>query len=317
MSDETENTVGDMMQKQNVDILKMLTYTVGAAVYVAGVVYAETHGFSMLSKGVSPEFMVWAIAGMIAVGITALVLPIMLVKVIKDPLQWVICLLFYVVDVGIMGVNAAVDFMTNTAGELPAWGALYASWILPLTPVVVAGGWVIDFLLDPDVRKRLKLARVDSAIQDTRLNMAVKHASTAQAGAMIDAQAAVDAQALLMAGLGQPVYRGLARDLGGVVIGAQARDVPSQAAILTDTAPRPTWWRKMRKPSEASKPSDASEPNAKSEPSQPPAADPALVAAMVQALTAAMQPTQPAGIYSADTSANVASDRPNANGGEL
>ena len=101
MSDETENTVGDMMQKQNVDILKMLTYTVGAAVYVAGVVYAETHGFSMLSKGVSPEFMVWAIAGMIAVGITALVLPIMLVKVIKDPLQWVICLLFYVVDVGL------------------------------------------------------------------------------------------------------------------------------------------------------------------------------------------------------------------------
>ena len=50
MSDETENTVGDMMQKQNVDILKMLTYTVGAAVYVAGVVYAETHGFSMLSN---------------------------------------------------------------------------------------------------------------------------------------------------------------------------------------------------------------------------------------------------------------------------
>lgn len=207
MTEATETTVGDMMTKQNKDITKILTYALGALVYLSGVLYAEAHGFAMLSKGVSAEFMIWAVLGMVAVGITALVLPIMLLQVIKDPLQWIMCLIFYAVDVAIMCVNAAVDFMGNTGGALPSWGMLYISWILPLTPVIVSAGWMVDFLLDPDIRQRIKLASVQAAIQTSRLNKAIKHASTEEAGATIDGQAAMDAQDLLADALGHPVYR--------------------------------------------------------------------------------------------------------------
>lgn len=229
MSEETESTVGDLVQRQKIDVLKTLCYVVGAAVYVAGVVYAEAHGFSMLSKGVAPEFMIWASAGMIAVGITAVILPIMLAKVIKDQLQWIVVLLFYVLDVGIMAINAAIDFMGNSAGQLPEWGLMYAQWILPLTPVIVAGGWIVDFLLDPDIRKRIKLAAVESAIDNKRLTQTIKHASTSDASALIDGQAAIDSGQLIAMALGKPVYREMARQAGsGLVIPGVAH--PSEAA---------------------------------------------------------------------------------------
>lgn len=230
MSDESENTtVEGMVQKQKFDVFKLVCYAAGVAVYVAGVVYAETHGFAMLSKGVSADFYVWAVVGMLAVGITALVLPVMLVKVIKDTLQWWICFAFYLVDVAIMAANAAVDFMTNTGGNLPEWGLMYASWILPLTPIIVAGGWLLDFLLDPDVRKRLKLAAVETALANIRLNQTIKHMSTKDSFLQIDGQAQIDSDLLLMANLGQPVFRNMPHPTGArVVIPGTARPVAAQ-----------------------------------------------------------------------------------------
>ena len=246
MSEETENTtVEGMVQKQKFDVFKLVCYGVGVAVYVAGVVYAETHGFAMLSKGVSAEFYVWAVVGMLAVGITALALPVLLIKVIKDTLQWWICFAFYLVDVGIMAANAAIDFMTNTGGNLPEWGMMYANWILPLTPIIVAGGWLIDFLMDPDVRKRLKLAAVETAMANIRLNQTIKHLSTQASFSQIDGQAQIDSDLLLMANLGQPVFRDMPHPTGSrLVIPGTARPAAntlSQAA--QEKQPRRSIWR--------------------------------------------------------------------------
>ena len=241
----------------------------------------------------------------------------------RGTVQWAIAGIGFVV--GIVGT------VIMTAGELVLGQQLVAlddptklGWILVSTVIVAALAHAVltyaFHFVAPEVRNRIENAQevskaVEKAYKDTRGEIARSSdelTAALRASVLFEAQQQIGAQtAAHIRGAGLLASKAGETMRGGVVIGAESRDVPSQAAILTDTAPRPTWWRKMRK---TSKPSEASKA---SEPSQAPAPDPALVAAMVQALTAAMQPTQPAGIYSADTSANVASDRPNANGGEL
>jgi len=243
----------------------------------------------------------------------------------RGTVQWAIAGIGFVV--GIVGT------VIMTAGELVLGQSLVVlddptklGWILVSTVIVAALAHAVLIyafhFTEPATLNRIENAQevakaVGKAYKDTRGEIernSDELTAALRASVLFEAQQQIGAQtAAHIRGAGLLASKAGETMRGGVVIGAESRDVPSQAVgILTDTpAPRPSWWRKMRK---TSKPSEASKP---SEPSQAPAPDPALVAAMVQALAAAMTPTQPAGHYASDAAANVASDRPNAQGGDL
>src|SRR5688572_256709 len=73
-----EETVGDIMQKMSGEGLKWLVIIGGALVYLTAIVYAEVHGLTALQKGVVPELRMWAAAGMVAAGLSAILFPIAL-----------------------------------------------------------------------------------------------------------------------------------------------------------------------------------------------------------------------------------------------
>ena len=75
-TDPPEETVGDIMKKSGSDAIKFWVIVVSAVVYLAGIVYAEVHGLTMLSKGVAADMKLWAQMGMVAAGISAVILPV-------------------------------------------------------------------------------------------------------------------------------------------------------------------------------------------------------------------------------------------------
>jgi hypothetical protein len=168
-----EETVGDIMQKMSAEGLKWLVIVASAAVYLAGIVYAEVHGLTMLQKGVAPDMRLWASVGMIAAGISAVLFPIALQVWAIEARHRLATLLFYVADGAFLAFNAFTDFNTQTGQQLAPWAQTYVTYILPASPVIVAAMWSILWELDPAVTDK---------IQRLTLRMAMKRKDDSASG---------------------------------------------------------------------------------------------------------------------------------------
>src|SRR5829696_8554413 len=104
--DPPEETVGDIMQKMSGEGLKWLVIVVSAIIYLAGIVYAEVHGLSMLQKGVEPDMRIWAGMGMVAAGLSAILFPIALQVWAIEARHRLVTILFYAADFAFLAFNA-------------------------------------------------------------------------------------------------------------------------------------------------------------------------------------------------------------------
>lgn len=146
---DATQSAGDIMAEGAQRALKKIVILLGILVYLSGIVYAEVHGLNVLSKGVNPDFLMWAYVGMVALGVTAIALPLALHVWCFEAMHRIAALVFYVADIALLGINSFVDFGVNTGETLPQWAQLYADFVMPATPVIAAVGWSILFLLDP------------------------------------------------------------------------------------------------------------------------------------------------------------------------
>src|SRR5688572_12529825 len=92
MNEQTENTqaepetttaapvisVGDIMTEAQRASIKKVVLLISIAVYIGGIIYAEVHGLTILTKGIDPAMKFWATLGMIAAGASAIALPLAL-----------------------------------------------------------------------------------------------------------------------------------------------------------------------------------------------------------------------------------------------
>lgn len=181
---EPTQNVGDIMAEGMRRALKKLVIFLGVLVYLAGVVYAEVHGFSILSKGVDPDFLIWAYVGMVALGISAIALPLALHVWAFEPLHRIATFVFYGLDIALLGINSFVDFGVNTGETLPSWAQLYAGFVMPATPVIAALGWSILFLLDPSTKALILAQTLRASIREAlaqRIIQTAKGENVAQA----------------------------------------------------------------------------------------------------------------------------------------
>jgi len=214
------NNVGDFMRGAKIAAAKTLVTLAAWVVYIAGIVYAEIHGWSMMSKGVNPDFLIWAGLGMVALGVTAIMLPIGLHYAFHSALQRIAAFGFYAVDLAILTLNAVIDFGLTSGGQLPAWASMYTAWIVPSTPVIAAFGWSILLLLDPE---QAEISMTESLKQSARLALAArlaKKASREDLDAQLDQTADTIAEDLFSGILNDAQRRAAPRN----VIPAQARN---------------------------------------------------------------------------------------------
>lgn len=173
--------------------VKTLINTCGKLVYVAGIIYAEVHGYSLLSAGIDPDMLLWAIIGIVALGITAVILPEGIHHVFHAPLQRMAAFGFYALDLVILFLNAVLDYNLRSGGTITSWLDVYMTYVVPSTPVIAALGWTTIFLLDPAARERMT---VEALRASTREVLAMRIAEQAKAA---DVSEAVERAAQSMA----------------------------------------------------------------------------------------------------------------------
>ena len=200
-----EETVGDMIKKAPGEGVKFWVIVVSALIYLAGVTYAEVHGLTMLQKGVAPDMRIWATLGMIAAGITAVILPIALKVWTIESKQRIAAYMFYLLDFAFLCFNAFTDFNTQTGQTLAPWAQSYVSYILPASPIVIAAGWALLWELDPGVKEHILRLTLRAAMKQKLAHKVAEAAKGANVTATVNAAAEREVERALTELFGQPV----------------------------------------------------------------------------------------------------------------
>lgn len=185
-----EETVGDIMQKSEGEGLKKVVVFFTALVYLAGIVYAEVHGLTLLQKGVRPDMQIWAGMGMIAAGISAVLFPVAMKVWTVEATQRIVTGLFYLIDFAFLAFNAVVDFGGNTGQALPGWAQSYSTYVLPASPIAVAAMWAIVWHLDPSVRQKILQLTLRASMKEKMARKVADAAKNAHVSEVVNRAAA-------------------------------------------------------------------------------------------------------------------------------
>lgn len=203
--DPPEETVGDIMQKASGDGIKFWLIITSVVVYIAGIVYAEVHGVTMLQKGVPPDMRIWATLGMVAAGITALTLPLALKFWTIEAKQRIAAFCFYLADFAFLAFNAFTDFNVNAGERLVPWAQTYVTYILPASPIIVAACWSVIWQLDPDVRQKILALTLRAAMKEKLARKVADAAKGAKVTDTVNAAAEREIERALTELFGTPV----------------------------------------------------------------------------------------------------------------
>jgi hypothetical protein len=192
-----DETIGDIMNKMSERGLKFVVIIGFVIAYVAGIVYAEVHGLTMLQKGVAPDMRIWATMGMVAAGLCALLFPIALKVWTIEARHRITALLFYAIDFAFLAFNAVTDFDAQTGQTLAPWAQDYVTYILPASPIVLAGMITILFLLDPDTRDKINRLTLRAAMKEKMIKRVAEAAKGENVNAAVNAAAAREVDAAM------------------------------------------------------------------------------------------------------------------------
>lgn len=199
-----EETVGDMMQKAPSEALKFWVIVISALVYLAGIVYAETHAINALSKGTPENLRMWALVGMIAAGVSAVLLPLALKVWTIEARQRIAAYAFYLLDFAFLVFNSFIDFGMNTGTELAPWAVAYFRYVLPSSPVIVAAGWALLWELDPAVKQKVLALSLRAAMREKMARKVADAAKGATVTATVNAAAEREVERALTELFGAP-----------------------------------------------------------------------------------------------------------------
>ena len=189
---EPVESVGDIMSEASRRAIKKWVIFFSILVYLGGITYAEVHGLNVLTKGVPPDMRIWATLGMIAAGVTAIILPLAHLAWTFEHMQRYAALGFYLLDFAFLALNAFVDFNVNTGQTLAPWAKSYMTNILPASPLIVAGMWAILWELDPSTKAHVLRQTLRASIQEAKANQITKAAKAESVTKAV--QAAADAE---------------------------------------------------------------------------------------------------------------------------
>ena len=250
LPDPPEETVGDIMTKASGEGWKWLVVVASAFVYLAGIVYAEVHGLTMLQKGVVPEMRFWAGMGMIAAGVSAVLFPIALKTWAIEARHRIVTTLFYALDFAFLAFNAFTDFNTNAGQQLAPWAVTYVTYILPASPVVVAAMWAVLWELDPHVRQKILQLTLRAAMREKMARKVADAARGQNVTQVVNAAAEREVERALTELFGAPV-----RPVSGYVMAEPKRR--GLGALLTSFFDS---WSKRERPTSSPAMASQSQP---------------------------------------------------------
>lgn len=205
LADPPEDTVGDIMQRMASEGLKWVVLAGFAIAYIAGIVYAEVHGLTMLQKGVAPDMRIWATMGMVAAGLCAILFPIALKVWAIEARHRIVTALFYAADFAFLAFNAFTDFNTQQGQTLAPWAQTYVTYILPSSPIILAAMITILWSLDPDTRDKVQRLTLRMAMKEKMSRKVAEAAKGQNVTAVVNAAAEREVERALTELFGHPV----------------------------------------------------------------------------------------------------------------
>ena len=142
---------------------------------------------------------------MVALGISALALPLALHYWTFDQTQRIATLIFYGIDWALLLLNASVDFITRTNGSLPDWAHGYMQWGVPAAPLVAGMGWALVWMLDPSQRERAMIEQLKTSTRTLLAVRVTEVAANTDVTAKVDTAAATLVDDIVTATLGASV----------------------------------------------------------------------------------------------------------------
>jgi hypothetical protein len=91
-------TVGDLMQEARRRAFRSLVLFLGIAAYAVALIYAGVHNYALLTRGVPPELIIFALLGLFGLEISAIALPLAVHFWTAPGLHRIAALAFYAVD---------------------------------------------------------------------------------------------------------------------------------------------------------------------------------------------------------------------------
>ncbi len=163
---DTPVTLGDLMRSQRRDALKAAAMFMAVALYGAVLLYTGVHNFNLMSRTVAPDQQLFAITALLCLEGAAIFLPLAIHFWLAPGPQRLVGYLLYAANFTIVVLNTILDAMTNRAEAMPDWLHLYATFIVPATPVLIGVGIAFIFILDPSKKIHDARAAAEAASMD-------------------------------------------------------------------------------------------------------------------------------------------------------
>ncbi len=179
-------SVGAMMQDGKNKALRTLAITAGIIVYVGMLAYSAVHNYSLLTRGISQDMIIWAALGVVALELSAAALPIALHWWTHAPMQRIAAFGFYALDIVLILGNVVLDFAITAGETMPAWLEIYRFFAVPVTPVLAGLGWSMLFMLDPSQRERAMAETLRASTREVLANRIAQAAKAADISLSVD-----------------------------------------------------------------------------------------------------------------------------------
>jgi hypothetical protein len=198
-------TVGDLMGEAKRRAFKALAIFVGIAVYAGMLLYAGVHNYSLFTRGLREDLVIFALLGLFTLELSAIGLPLAIHFWTAPGVHRVAALVFYFVDLLLLAGNAILDFRLNADLALTEPLRLYLDFIAPATPLVVGLMWSVLFILDPANRLRDMEMELASAARSALATRIAEAAKAADVNAIVEEAARAMARDLVARAVGRPL----------------------------------------------------------------------------------------------------------------
>jgi hypothetical protein len=160
------STLGELMRSQRRDALRGAAMFMAVLLYAAVLIYTGVHNFNLMSRTVPADQQLFAITALLCLEGAAIFLPLAIHFWLAPGPQRMVGYVLYGVNFAIVIANTILDAVMQRAQTIPDWLMMYATFILPATPVLIGLGVAFIFLLDPSKKVHDARAAAEAASLD-------------------------------------------------------------------------------------------------------------------------------------------------------
>jgi hypothetical protein len=194
MQNESQTSIGEILNEGRTTAVRNVVIGIGAFFLLAALVYTGIHNYNLFARYLPADQKLFALIPVILIEGSVIAFIVGSFVWFGFGTQKLLAQIFGWVLFAVAGANTLIDSIYQAAENAPEWLGIYAFWVLPVTPVVVAAMWKLIF--DTDPRKRAMDAKMAmrGAIEESmyKARMRALGQGGAHSGALDEYGAAVD-----------------------------------------------------------------------------------------------------------------------------